>query len=104
MFYLPNRITKRDLIILFNKNIVRIEGGIIAMTIENNATCPESFGVINIIVMKIEILITNRYKKTVISMIDPFISRASPPPLIKYRMSLTLITVIDMLLKHERKP
>ena len=102
MFYLPNRITKRDLIILFNKNIVRIEGGIIAMTIENNVTCPESFGVINIIVMKIEILITNRYKKTVISMIDPFISRA--PPLIEYRMSLTLITVIDMLLKHERKP
>jgi len=50
---------KRDLIILFNKNMVRIEGGIIAMTIENNATCPESFGVINISVMKIEILITN---------------------------------------------
>ena len=60
MFYLPNRIAKRDLIILFNKNIVRTEGGIIAMTIENNATCPESFGVINIIVVKIEILITNR--------------------------------------------
>lgn len=59
MFYLPNRITKRDIIILFNKNIVRIEGGIIAVTIENNATCPESFGVITIIVIKIEILITN---------------------------------------------
>lgn len=39
--------------------MVRIDGGIIAMTIENNATCPESFGVINIIVMKIEILIAN---------------------------------------------
>jgi|GEM_PF-2800726 hypothetical protein len=35
-------------------------------------------------------------------MIDPFNSRAPPP--IEYRMSLTLITVIDMLLKHAREP
>ena len=60
MVYLHSRITKRDLIILLKKNIVRIEGGIITMTIENNAICPESFGVMKIIVEKMEILITNR--------------------------------------------
>jgi hypothetical protein len=60
MVYLHSRITKRDLIILLKKNIVRIEGGIIAMTIENNEICPESFGVMKIIVEKMEILITNR--------------------------------------------
>jgi len=38
--------------------MVRREGRIIAITIENNATCPESFGVIKIIVEKMKILIT----------------------------------------------
>lgn len=40
--------------------MVRNAGGIIAITIENNVSCPESFGVIKIIVEKTEILIAKR--------------------------------------------
>jgi hypothetical protein len=51
---------KRHPIILFKRKKVRIDGGIIAATMENNAICPESFGVIYIIVKKRNTLVIKR--------------------------------------------